>query len=177
MYVCVCVCKSACKFISLCYECVSDVCAGSVWKISLFCWSWEKPSFCMCFEYTTNTHSLTHSLTKYTYYESRLLLPCFKCLFISLLKHLHFFCVFFFFFFFLNLHFPGLLFQSREVMNRTYILGLLHHLITPYQPETPSKWSDRLIVELLHVSSWTDPEGWNPTHFLDVGEMTHGRLL
>jgi hypothetical protein len=60
---------------------------------------------------------------------------------------------------------PRLLDKSRQVVNRMHTLGLLYRL------DGERKWLDRAVRELRAVAAFTD---WNPSHFLDVAEMTHG---
>ncbi|HEY3237109.1 MAG TPA: DUF4962 domain-containing protein [Polyangiaceae bacterium] len=59
---------------------------------------------------------------------------------------------------------PRLLAISRTVLDRVYTLALLYRL----GHEQP--YLDRARAELLHVAGFSD---WNPSHFLDVAEMTH----
>lgn len=63
---------------------------------------------------------------------------------------------------------PRLLDKSRTVVDRLYTLGLLHRL------DGETKWRDRAINEMLAVAGFND---WNPSHFLDVAEMTHGMAI
>ncbi len=63
---------------------------------------------------------------------------------------------------------PRLLDKSRRVVDRLYTLGLLHRL------DGQRKWADRAVQEMLAVTSFKD---WNPSHFLDVAEMTHGMAI
>lgn len=58
---------------------------------------------------------------------------------------------------------PRLLDVSRRVLERVLTLGLL------FQIEGERKWADRAIVEMQAVAQFSD---WNPSHFLDVAEMT-----
>jgi len=60
---------------------------------------------------------------------------------------------------------PRLLDKSRKVVDRLYTLGLLYRL------DGEKKWEDRAVREMLAVADFRD---WNPSHFLDVAEMTHG---
>ncbi len=60
---------------------------------------------------------------------------------------------------------PRLLDKSRRVVDRIHTLGLLYRL------QGDRKWSDRAVKELMAVSGFAD---WNPSHFLDVAEMTYG---
>jgi hypothetical protein len=55
--------------------------------------------------------------------------------------------------------------KSREVVNRIYNLALLYRL------DGDKKYADRALEELRAVAAFSD---WNPSHFLDVAEMTHG---
>ncbi len=52
---------------------------------------------------------------------------------------------------------------SREVLKRTFTLGVAYRLTGE------AKYRDRLLDELLQAASFSD---WNPSHFLDVAEMT-----
>ncbi|MCW5551348.1 MAG: heparinase II/III family protein [Verrucomicrobiae bacterium] len=63
---------------------------------------------------------------------------------------------------------PRLLDKSRTVVDRLYTLGLLHRL------DGQAKWRDRAVSEMLAVAGFKD---WNPSHFLDVAEMTHGMAI
>jgi hypothetical protein len=63
---------------------------------------------------------------------------------------------------------PRLLDKSRTVVDRLYTLGLLHRL------DGQSKWLNRAVREMLAVAEFKD---WNPSHFLDVAEMTHGLAI
>ena len=56
-----------------------------------------------------------------------------------------------------------LLGTSREVLYRIFMLSYA------YRTTTESKYAKRAKAELLAVSQYSD---WNPTHFLDVAEMT-----
>jgi hypothetical protein len=60
----------------------------------------------------------------------------------------------------------SLLSQARRVLDRTYTLGLLHRLLN-----NDTTFANRAIREMVHVS--TTCTNWNPSHFLDVAEMTH----
>jgi hypothetical protein len=62
---------------------------------------------------------------------------------------------------------PRLLSVSREVLNRVQLLGARYRL----EPDRAAakKYADRAIRELLAVAQFQD---WNPSHFLDVAEMT-----
>lgn len=57
-----------------------------------------------------------------------------------------------------------LLATSRRVVNRVSVLGLL------YNVSGEERFAERAWKELLAASQFPD---WNPTHFLDVGEMTY----
>jgi len=61
-----------------------------------------------------------------------------------------------------------LLETSRAFVARVYVLGILHRL------DGDPKWSARAIEEMFNVCSFKD---WNPSHFLDVGEMVHGMAI
>ena len=63
---------------------------------------------------------------------------------------------------------PRLLDKSRTVVDRIYTLGLLHRL------DGQQQWADRAVREMLAVAAFRD---WNPSHFLDVAEMTHGMAI
>lgn len=63
---------------------------------------------------------------------------------------------------------PRLLDKSRKVVDRLYTLGLLYRL------DGQNKWADRATREMLAVAAFKD---WNPSHFLDVAEMTHGMAI
>lgn len=63
---------------------------------------------------------------------------------------------------------PRLLDKSRTVVDRLYTLGLLYRL------DGQLKWRDRAVSEMLAVAGFKD---WNPSHFLDVAEMTHGMAI
>ena len=63
---------------------------------------------------------------------------------------------------------PRLLDKSRRVVDRLYTLGLLFRL------DGQKKWADRATREMLAVAAFKD---WNPSHFLDVAEMTHGMAI
>jgi hypothetical protein len=63
---------------------------------------------------------------------------------------------------------PRLLDKSRTVVDRIYTLGLLHRL------DAQPKWANRAVREMLVVAAFKD---WNPSHFLDVAEMTHGMAI
>ena len=56
-----------------------------------------------------------------------------------------------------------LLGTSREVLYRIFMLSYA------YRTTAESKYAKRAKAELLAVSQYSD---WNPTHFLDVAEMT-----
>jgi len=59
----------------------------------------------------------------------------------------------------------SLLGQARDTLDRAYSLGLLYRLTKD------AKWADRLRLDLLNVA--VNCTSWNPSHFLDVAEMTH----
>ncbi len=59
---------------------------------------------------------------------------------------------------------PRLLDVSRRVLERVYTLALLYRL------DGDRKWATRATVEMLAAASFSD---WNPSHFLDVAEMSH----
>jgi hypothetical protein len=58
----------------------------------------------------------------------------------------------------------GLLGVSRDVLDRTYTLGLLFLL------DGDQRWAERATRELRMVAAFHD---WNPGHFLDTAEMAH----
>jgi len=57
---------------------------------------------------------------------------------------------------------------SRQMVNRLGILGMVYHI--GRDPDI----LDRIDKELINVSNFPD---WNPSHFLDVGEMALGVAL
>jgi hypothetical protein len=59
---------------------------------------------------------------------------------------------------------PRLLDQSRLCLDRVYTLALA------YRISGETKYRDRAIKELRAAAAFPD---WNPSHFLDVAEMTH----
>jgi hypothetical protein len=59
---------------------------------------------------------------------------------------------------------PRLLDKSRTCLSRVYTLATLYRL------DNNPKWLDRAKLELMTVCAFPD---WNPSHFLDVAEMTH----
>ncbi|HEX2516091.1 MAG TPA: heparinase II/III family protein, partial [Chloroflexota bacterium] len=59
---------------------------------------------------------------------------------------------------------PRLLDTSRRVLERIYTLGLLFRL------DGDARWRDRAMSELRAAAAFPD---WNPSHFLDVAEMSH----
>ncbi len=63
---------------------------------------------------------------------------------------------------------PRLLSVSREVVRRLYSLGLLYRL------SGEERYAARARQEMLAVARFSD---WNPSHFLDVAEMSHGLAL
>ncbi|WP_109699318.1 heparinase II/III domain-containing protein [Chitinophaga deserti] len=58
-----------------------------------------------------------------------------------------------------------LLSVSRECLRRVFFLSYA------WRTEKDNRYADRAIREMLAVSDFTD---WNPSHFLDVAEMTMG---
>lgn len=58
---------------------------------------------------------------------------------------------------------PRLLDKSRTALDRITTLALL------YQLDGNQQWADRAILEMRTVAAFPD---WNPSHFLDVAEMT-----
>ena len=66
---------------------------------------------------------------------------------------------------------PGqLLDVAGAVVNRMYTLGFLHRLANG----TTSRWAERAVQEMLAVSNFSD---WNPAHFLDTAEISHGMAV
>ena len=59
---------------------------------------------------------------------------------------------------------PRLLAQSRRCLDRIYTLGLLYRL------DGDKRFAERAKQELFAAAAFKD---WNPSHFLDVAEMTH----
>jgi len=59
---------------------------------------------------------------------------------------------------------PRLIAQSRRVLDRVYLLALLYRL------ESRPEFLERALKELRAAALFPD---WNPSHFLDVAEMTH----
>jgi hypothetical protein len=59
---------------------------------------------------------------------------------------------------------PRLLDQSRKALRRVYTLAGLYRL------DGDRKWVERAMTELRAAAAFPD---WNPSHFLDVAEMTH----
>jgi hypothetical protein len=59
---------------------------------------------------------------------------------------------------------PRLLAQSRRCLERVYTLGLLYRL------DGDKRFAERAKQELFAAAAFKD---WNPSHFLDVAEMTH----
>jgi hypothetical protein len=59
---------------------------------------------------------------------------------------------------------PRLLAQSRRCLDRVYTLGLLYWL------DGDTRFAERAKQELFAAAAFQD---WNPSHFLDVAEMTH----
>lgn len=59
---------------------------------------------------------------------------------------------------------PRLLTVSRTVLDRVMTLALLYRL------DGDRRWATRAREELLAAAAFSD---WNPSHFLDVAEMTH----
>ncbi|MBV8814525.1 MAG: heparinase II/III family protein, partial [Verrucomicrobia bacterium] len=59
---------------------------------------------------------------------------------------------------------PRMLDQSRRCLDRVYTLALV------YRISGESKYLDRAVTELRAAAGFPD---WNPSHFLDVAEMTH----
>ena len=64
-----------------------------------------------------------------------------------------------------------LLSVSRTVVDRAYTLGLVYRIEKDRDPELAERIKDRLWLELETAAGFPD---WNPSHFLDVGEMAHG---
>jgi hypothetical protein len=63
---------------------------------------------------------------------------------------------------------PRLLEQSRRAMDRIYTLALMYRL------EGDKRFADRARTEMLTACAFKD---WNPSHFLDVAEMTHAMAI
>ena len=63
---------------------------------------------------------------------------------------------------------PRLLDVSRELLNRTT------HLALAYRFTGDKKYLDAAVVNMKTVCAFSD---WNPSHFLDVAEMTNGVAL
>ena len=59
---------------------------------------------------------------------------------------------------------PRLLDTCRKVLERVYTLALLHRL------DGGESWRARALEELRAAAAFSD---WNPSHFLDVAEMSH----
>ena len=59
---------------------------------------------------------------------------------------------------------PRMLDQSRRCLDRVYTLALV------YRISGDPKYLDRVVAELRTAANFPD---WNPSHFLDVAEMTH----
>ena len=63
---------------------------------------------------------------------------------------------------------PGqLLGVAGGFVNRMYTLGFLHRLCNG----TDARWAARAVVEMRSIANFSD---WNPAHFLDTAEMSHG---
>lgn len=63
---------------------------------------------------------------------------------------------------------PRLLAVSRTVLDRVTTLALLYRL------DGDPRWAQRARAELLAAANFSD---WNPSHFLDVAEMSHAFAL
>ncbi|MCC7370220.1 MAG: heparinase II/III family protein [Chloroflexi bacterium] len=63
---------------------------------------------------------------------------------------------------------PRLLTVSRTVLDRVATLALLYRL------DGDPRWAQRARAELLAAAGFSD---WNPSHFLDVAEMSHAFAL
>lgn len=59
---------------------------------------------------------------------------------------------------------PRLLDKSRRALDRIYTVALMHRLSGKRQ------YLDRAVAEMRAAAAFPD---WNPSHFLDVAEMTH----
>lgn len=59
---------------------------------------------------------------------------------------------------------PRLLDQSRRCLDRVYTLAIVYRL------SGDAKYLNRAVTELRAAAAFPD---WNPSHFLDVAEMTH----
>lgn len=60
---------------------------------------------------------------------------------------------------------PRLLTQSRNCVERVYVFSALARLLAP-----PERWIEGVRANLQAAAAFPD---WNPSHFLDVAEMTH----
>ena len=63
---------------------------------------------------------------------------------------------------------PRLLEVSRRVLERVYTLALLYRL------DGAEQWLNRAREEMLAAAAFSD---WNPSHFLDVAEMSHALAI
>lgn len=63
---------------------------------------------------------------------------------------------------------PRLLDQSRLCLERVYTLSMAYRL------SGESKYLDRAVLEMRTAANFAD---WNPSHFLDVAEMTHALAI
>ncbi len=57
---------------------------------------------------------------------------------------------------------------SRECLRRVFFLSYA------WRTEKDPRFADRAVLEMMAVSGFTD---WNPSHFLDVAEMTMGMAI
>jgi len=63
---------------------------------------------------------------------------------------------------------PRLLDVSRAVLERVYTLALLFRL------DGDRRWAERAAAEMRAAAAFVD---WNPSHFLDVAEMSHALAI
>ncbi len=65
--------------------------------------------------------------------------------------------------------------EGKRLLGKSRIaLKRIFHLSYAYRIHGGDKYADRAIEEMLAVSKFSD---WNPTHFLDVGEMAMGLAI
>ncbi|MBI3969882.1 MAG: heparinase II/III family protein [Chloroflexi bacterium] len=63
---------------------------------------------------------------------------------------------------------PRLLAMSRKALERVYTLALLFTL------DGDQRWAERAVQEMRAAAAFSD---WNPSHFLDVAEMSHALAI
>jgi len=63
---------------------------------------------------------------------------------------------------------PRLLFVSRKCLDRVYALAFA------YRWTSEKKYADKAVENMLAVCEFSD---WNPSHFLDVAEMSHALAI